>query len=328
MAGISETRTWESLLTTTAALYRKQMIDNIFDVAPLLSWVTGKLGDKISRKNKRSMKRVEKGGESIVEHLMYGTNSTTKPYSGHEVFDTTPQEGMTIARYAWKYYGSTVSMSGGDLRANRGESALIKLMKAKFDQCELSLRDTLNTDLFLDGTGSSSKALLGLNALVSSTVTIGGLAPTTFAWWKSSVTASAGSFAANGIQKMRTTMNTLTFGSDSPDLILCDQTTYESYEAKIGDSQRIIDMGTADLGFESLTYKKIPVIFDRDCQAGTMYFLNSNYLNWVVMEGADMEIREFKQAFDSDSYLAPIILQAAFTTNNRRKLGVITGFTA
>ena len=45
MAGVSETRTWDALLTTTLANYRKKLIDNIFDTYPTLSWLNGKLGE-------------------------------------------------------------------------------------------------------------------------------------------------------------------------------------------------------------------------------------------------------------------------------------------
>ncbi|MDE2015954.1 MAG: hypothetical protein KGJ89_05010 [Patescibacteria group bacterium] len=44
-----------------------------------------------------ALKRTIDGGESIVEHLLYGKSSAVKSYSGAEVLDTTPQEGLTIA---------------------------------------------------------------------------------------------------------------------------------------------------------------------------------------------------------------------------------------
>lgn len=64
--GLVETRTWNDVLTTTLANYRKQLIDNIFDVYPLLSWLNGKLG--IAMRG-ASVKRVIEGGESIVKLL-------------------------------------------------------------------------------------------------------------------------------------------------------------------------------------------------------------------------------------------------------------------
>ncbi len=84
MAGLSETRVSDSLLTTTLANYREKMVDNIFDVYPLLSWLNGKLGNAMRGD---SVKRTLDGGESIVEHLLYGQNSTVKSYAGSESLD-------------------------------------------------------------------------------------------------------------------------------------------------------------------------------------------------------------------------------------------------
>ena len=86
MGGIAESRTWDSLLTTTLANYRKTLVDNIFDDYPFLSYINGKLG-KAMRGG--SIKRTEAGGESIVEHLLYAMNSTVKSYAGAETLDTT-----------------------------------------------------------------------------------------------------------------------------------------------------------------------------------------------------------------------------------------------
>ncbi len=44
MAGVTESRTYDALLTTTLANYRKQLVDNIFDDYPFLSYINGKLG--------------------------------------------------------------------------------------------------------------------------------------------------------------------------------------------------------------------------------------------------------------------------------------------
>lgn len=87
MAGVSETRTWDALLTTTLANYREKLIDNIFDTYPFLSWLNGKLGVAL-RGTKR--KRTEDGGETIVEHLLYEVSSAVKTYSQYELLDVTP----------------------------------------------------------------------------------------------------------------------------------------------------------------------------------------------------------------------------------------------
>lgn len=79
MAGVSETRTIDSLLTTTLSEYRANLQDNIFDTYPLLSWLNGKLGMAL-RGN--SVKKTLDGGVDIIEALLYEMNSTVDSYSG------------------------------------------------------------------------------------------------------------------------------------------------------------------------------------------------------------------------------------------------------
>lgn len=87
MPGIAETRTYDALLTTTLANYRQQMIDNITDDYPTLSWLMGKLGKALT--GEARLKKLD-GGESIVEHIFYEFSSAVNSYSGYDVIDLTP----------------------------------------------------------------------------------------------------------------------------------------------------------------------------------------------------------------------------------------------
>jgi len=327
--GVSETRNIDAVLTTTLANYRDKLYDNIFTHYPYLSWLNGSLGDVMRTdraKNddgEREVKRVVSGGETIVEQLLYGKSSAVKSYAGYDVLDTTPQDGMTIARFNWKQYAATITISGLEKRNNMGESQLIDLLQAKTTQAEMSLRDMMSTDSFGDGTGNNSKTFTGLKALVSTTATVGGLSPTTFTWWASQAQTAA-SFAANGLAAMRTLYNSCTFGNDRPSIGFTTQTVYEYYEALMNPLERITDTKVADLGFENLRFKGVPILWDRSCTAGLMYFLNSKYINLVVHEEADVVTKPFVTPENQDASTASILFQGNTTVNNRRMHGVLT----
>ena len=325
MSGITESRTYDSLLTTTLANFREKLVDNIFDNFPLLSWLNGQLGQAM-RGN--SVKRVIDSGESIVEHILYGVNSTAKSYSGAETLDTTLQEGMTIARFNWKQYSASIGITGLEKRSNQGEAAIIRLLESKTQQSVMSLRDQLSQGAWSDGTGNSSKDLTGLQAIVDSTTTVGGLAPATFTWWAANETASAGSFAATGLEKMRTTYNTISYGNDKPDAIFTDQDVFEYFEKALQPQERYSNTNAANSGFANLTFKGIPLLWDRDCPDKEMYFLNSKYLNLVVHRDADISTGPFQTPENQDVSTAQILFQGNMTTNNRRMLGKITGFSS
>lgn len=325
MSGVSETRTWDAVLTTTLSNFQKTLEEQIFDDYPMLSWMNGKLGMAMRG---ASVKRPLDGGESIVEHLLYEQNSTVDSYSNYEVLDVTPQDGMTKALYNWKQYSGSITISGLEERNNQGEAKMIDLLGAKTEQTRLSLRDRMSRDAYADGTGNGSKNLTGLAALVSDTATVGGIAPGTYDWWKANVTTAAGSFAATGRAKMNTTFNNITYGNDKPDFIVTDQTTFEYYETSLVDQKRFVNSMAADAGFTNLGFNGVPVFFDRDCTAGYMYFLNSKYIKWNVHRDADFITTPFVKPENQDAKTANILYQGNMSTANRRKLGVIQGFTA
>lgn len=329
MPGVSETREQDAVLTTTLANYRNKLIENIFDVYPFLSWLNGKLGVAMRGS---TVKEVKPGGESIVEQLLYEQNSTVKSYSGWEQLDTTAQDGMTIARFSWKQYAAAIGINGHERRVNRAEQQLLNLYKAKIMQAEMSLRDRLSRDAFSDGTGNGSKNLTGLAAICSATTTLGGLSPTTFTWWQPYVAASVGSFATNGIDAIRTGVNTISRGNDGPDAMFTDQTNHERYESALQTKQQYTYVGTndkaGDAGFKTLAFRGIPIFFDRDCTANTLYMLNSRYLKFAVLEGADFATGPFITPENQDGGVAQIIFEGNLVTNNRRNLGRLAGFSA
>ena len=323
----SETRTWNDILTTTLAIYRPKMIDNIFDVYPFLSYLNGNLGIGI---NGRKLMRVETGGESILEPLLFDENSTADFYSRYGILNVTPQEEYTNARYDWRQASVSITIDGLSERSNAGKFAVINLLKSKIKSSELSLRKKLSTAAWGNGTVNGKPAFDGLQKAISTTTTLGGINPGTSGneWWQAKVITGAGSFAATGISKMKSTFNDLTFGNDKPDVIFTTQSIYEFYEAAVQPIQRVQNTKVADLGFQNFTYKGVPLLFDRDCPSGEMYYINSEYITYVVHKDANMKTTPFVKPTNQDARTAQILLQANITYNNRRKLGVIRGFTA
>jgi hypothetical protein len=169
---------------------------------------------------------------------------------------------------------------------------LINLLEAKIQQLVLSFQSRMSEDAYSDGTGNGGLNLTGLEAIVDADSTLAGLAPGTYPWWASTETTS-GSFAAQGINDMRTIFNTLSWGNDKPDIIFTTQTIFEYYEKALQPQERFIGNAAADAGFMNLTFKNVPVVFDRDCTSGVMYFLNSKYIALKVHQDADMKTSEF-----------------------------------
>ncbi len=322
MAGLAESRTYDALLTTTLANYQKKLADNIFDEYPLLSWFNGKLAGALKRSK---LKRSLDGGESIVEQIMYEMSSAVKSYSGYETLDLTPQEGMTIARYAWRQYAVGITISGLERRSNQGEAKMIDLLEAKTKQAEMTLRDRLSRDFW--GSNADGKSVDGLGLIVASSGTVGALSATTVTWWVGTATAS-GSFAAQGLKDMRTLYNTLSYGNNSPDGIFAPQAVFEYFESALQPQERYVNQEAANSGFQNLTFKNVPLFFDRDATSGTIHMLNSRNIKWTVHKDADFETTPFVTPENQDASSSTILVQGNLTTDERRKHGKLTGITA
>lgn len=319
----------DSVLSTTLANYSKTLSDNIFRANPLFHYLVGQhptvAGQDIQT---RGQMKIINGGESIVVPLLYEKNSTAKSYSKYGVIDTTPQEGITSARFLWKQTAATITISGLEERQNAGsDTRVINLLESKAKQAQMSMQEELNRQAFGTGTDSSAD-LTGLQTICATTGTTGGISRTGNAWWQGKVTASAGSFAAGGVDAMRTMYNNVTRGSDKADLIISDQTTFERYEKTLAPQERFNDTMFADAGFTSLKFKSCPITFDLYCPSGSMYFLNSQYLNLYVHSDANMTTTAFVTPENQDAKTAKILFMGELTVSNASRQGVITGFTA
>lgn len=313
---------YDAILSTTLSNYRDKFADNLSQSFFLLYWLTGK-----------GRKRTEKGGESIIEQLMYGLNTTVRSYDGYETLDTTPQEGLTAAKYPWKQVAATISISGKEERQNSGEEKIISLLESKVMQSEISMRNEMNRMFFGDGTGNSSKDLFGLQLLVEDGTAWGTLAGidrslASNAWWRNQFIGTVGSFATNGIDKMRTLYNSASRGNDHPDFGVTDQNTFEYYEKVLQPLERFLDKKTGDAGFENLKFKGMVFGFDEQCTAGYLWMLNSKWISWVVNSDADLKETPFVTPENQDARVAKILLMANLVVNYSAGLGLMNGITA
>ena len=327
MPGISVTDVYDSLLSTTLRNYSRQLRDNIFIKFPFLNWLRSK--DRVQH---------EDGGTYIMEHLLYGKNTTIKAYADYEILDTTPQEGITMAQYNWKEYGGTIAISRAERRKNSGKQRLLNLLDAKTQQAEMSLKDKLTTDLFANISSTPAKAIDGIFLHASntpSTTTLGSVSGVTYTWWRNQQ-ADVGAYANNLEDKLRTGYNNASAGgADFPDGIMCSQTAYEYYESLgVGGKRFVNEQKTMDLGFEVLQYKGADMFWDGGMSSNvpatgeSIVLLNSGAIRLVIDSESDFVTTDFIEPENQTATVAKILAMLNLCTNNRRKLGLLHGIDA
>lgn len=300
----------------------KELQDNIFDNIPLYYYM----------KRQNLIKKVD-GGESFEIPLLYGTNSTAAWYSGYDILDTTPQDGITVAVYQWKEMAASVAMSGKELRQNGGTATRVfNLLDAKVKQARMTLEDMLNADTFSNSDGNGIE---DLTTIIDVDTTVGGINSTTYTWWDAKV-QTATDFngvigTGDGIPKMISAFNDATYRRDAPRLIVAHQTPYEVYEQLILPNERWVnDRDMADAGFKNLEFKGATFFFDRDAPfvagaSGEMYFINPEYLYLVVDSELNFHMTEFIRPSDQNARVAQILWMGELVCSNRSRQAVVKG---
>lgn len=304
-----------SLIATTLSTYGKVLADNIHRAIPAFAWLSIK-------------KRVtEEGGATIVRSVVYGSNSTAGFYSSDDVLDTTIQDNFTASQWQWRQAAASIAVTGRIELQNAGKAQVIDYAKAQIDNALASLKEAIDIKLF--SSLQSGPNITPLNAIISNTGTVGDINGGTNSWWQATQTSS-GSFASRGLSDLRTAWDNVAvkMPAGGPDLILSDQTSYEAYEATLTPTVRYSDVNMGDLGFSNLKYKDAVWTWDPNATVGNVYLLNSKALELVQHQGRLFTMSEWVKPANQDLKVAQIFWAGELTTNNRRKLGLLTGVTA
>ena len=307
---------FNAILSTTLQNYQPTLVDNIFKDLVLLNHL-----------NEKGRVRVEEGGTQIIEPLMYAVNDTVATYSGYDTIDLTPQDGISAAEYDWKQMAASIAISGREEAKNRGTEAIIKLLNAKIMQAEMSLKSTLNAQLFGSAAGGNDFNGLG-NIVGTQNNTVGGINSTTNTWWNP--TQATNMAATLSLANMADVYNRASKGSDVPDLIVTNTSLFEKYESLLTNNVRYQDVSKANAGFQNLMFKQTPIVFDLELAVDTsdapMYFLNTKYLKLTGLNGYWFSTSEFMNGTVAgvDARYALVLAYGQLTCSNRARQGYIT----
>lgn len=319
----SPNSTFTELVSTTFRKHSKEIKDNV-----------SKNNAMIARIMKKGNYRREDGGLTIVAPLDYQSNSTYQRYSDWDVLNISQSDVITAAEFQWRQIALNVVASGRELRINSGDSRIINLAKARVKNAIRTFKNNFSSDAYSDGTLSNQ--INGLQALISDagTGTVGGIDSSVWGFWANAVQSAAAPLQGGGAVTVSATtiegqimlplwLNQVR-GDDKPDLIVASNDWYSFFESSQVSIKRYVDADMAQAGFQNLKYKTATVIFDggSGIPAAHMYFINTEYLELVVHQDADLEIMPEMKPYNQDGEVIPIIWMGNLVTSNRRLQGV------
>src|SRR5512139_343372 len=315
----SPNSSFTEIVTTSLQGYSGELADNVTNHNALLR--------QIDRKGNKTPAT----GRSIVQEIEYAANSTVAWYSGAETLDISPSDIFTAAEYNYKQLAGNVTVTGLEQIQNSGKEAVHNLLSSRMKNLERSMKNTMATSLYADGTLSSGKDLGGLKLIVAdvNTNTVGGISGTTYTWWQNyvydfSVNVTASATSTNIQHGMNLTWINTIRGSDKPDIIVADSAFYLFYLESLTANQRFMDDKGAGAGFTNLVYQgNVPVIYDDQCPSHHMYFLNTDYLFMRPAKGREFVPLGEKSSINQDALVMPVVWAGNMTCSNRKRQGVI-----
>lgn len=314
---------FDDIITSTLQRRSAKLADNLSNNTALLF------------KMKRSGKsRPFPGGRTIVEEIAFTGPGNYTRYSGYDTLETTMDAMLTAAEYNIKQSAVSVSMSGLEMLQNAGPDAIIDLMGGRIENAEREMLNSLSTDVYSDGTATSSKQVGGLQLLIgdAGTGTVGGIVSGTYTWWKNQFYDFSTEGVTAGPSTIQRAMNTLYLqcsrNRDHPDLIVADNTYYRHYWESLQAHQRFSNPELAQAGFENLKFMGSEVVFDGGisgaCPSNHMYFINTQYLHFRPHSKRNMvPLNPDRYAINQDAVVKFIAWAGNMSTSCRKLQGVI-----
>lgn len=318
----TRTQLIDDLFTVTWDDVSREVVDQAFQVTPFWSTMVEK---------GRIKEKMPEGNYWEVPIRYAKQDQNTKWFGRGSTFGKAEKESLTRLRFQARNLGTSVVRFWDDDRKNRGQAQLIDYVEEKVNNTKDSLVDSLETDAFVQNSDSLSMTSLStLIATAPTTGTVGEVDRSTFEELRNNASDFTGKTVDTDLLATMTTM----FNDCSkwkagtrraPDIIITTQSIYESYEGIARALQMIStsDSIQASLGFGDLKFKGVPIFWSPECEAGKMYFLNTEHLTVFVDPANYFTMTEWKSAQDSLDRVAQIVAVMQIGCDNFRKQGVI-----
>lgn len=342
MPPVSVTQDWDSIASTTLYNWSKTIPDNIGTSNKLVYWL---------RNQSKQYKLIDDLGQFMVMPLRY-ENSQADSYSKYDPLSVTPIDGHTASLWNWRQGSSPIVISEFERKQNSGKAKMFDLLEAKTNQAEDGIMEFFGKAL-MQGNGinggnlydayqsgaNSSQFIEPLPNIIrydpTASASIGNINQATYSWWRNQLYAGNGFTTFAGfIKALRKLYNDCTRGAGgSPDFSLCDQGTFELYEAALTTFHQNQSYANADIPFDNLKLRGNTIMWDEyvpdvynntvAVTNGSLFMMNGKFLTLKVHRATNFSTTEFRVPTNGDSRVAHVLVIAQVGTGHRRKHGVM-----
>lgn len=210
-----------------------------------------------------------------------------------------------------------ISISQDEIEAVRGEAEVIDLLTDKLSELENIAKEQIARDIIY-GTGTNNEPV-GLETILTQGNNLYGISETTYPRWRPvNIDAATTPFGPLNTDEALLETFTTTSGNDTgirkidlflnyvieqiknedstlnPNIIATTTHIYGLIKKAFFPQVMLQDEELVDIGFDNIKYSGITIITDDFMPARTMYVLDTNYIEFLVKRGKDMNITDFK----------------------------------
>lgn len=336
-----------TLSTCIDRIYSRQLRDNFFLGTPFWAMLSEN-EDPVG------------GGRQIVDQISY-TNSPNAGVWGGGVAQLNAAfiNNATESVFNPCYYYFSVAVPETDEIQNSEPAQIIDIVEAQIELAEMSLRNTMGSDVFGDGSlVNGFPSLAGLKAIITfgsdpTPGAYGGIsrigssgsqkapvgdaafwnsnpvainANTTVTRWKGSQTF--GNTTTLDIPSLQKEFSFCTVNNMAPDLMVASMRTYNAYYNLLLNVMRQAtedDLGKQ--GFTALMFNNCPMVQDDACDDDTIYFLNMRFLKLRPYTKGNFRMTGWRQPADQLVNIKYGIWMGNITCDRPNMLGRLTGIT-
>jgi hypothetical protein len=337
--------------TTIAALALDKLSDKIADA---ISTANAAL---YFYKKKGNWEGTKSGGKQLRKSVMYQLQ-TIRPIGSFGSVNVNPIDSHTSVYFDWVQTAVPVSFSDMEEFKTSGDESIETIVKAKYAQAKASLDDFFSKALLqgqgmVDGVSLTTEVTSPLDGsafidpifkfaplLNTAANSVGGVDPSTNAWWQNQVVDSSASTLGAFLAELRTLHVRCQRGGGgadkAPDFHLVDERTYNVYEKALSVFHQNQSYAKADIPFENVLFKGKPVIPDElmpdlknlvvnieTNDKGTWFMGNSEFMGFMYDSGKSFKMGPNVRPNNQLVTSALMPVRGTHWCNNRRKLGVI-----
>lgn len=324
--------TIDEISAVTEKLYLPLIADNVMNSNPFMA-----------RQWQRGPKL--RGGLGIHTPLMYQKIGSAGAVRGFEPMTIDADDQLTAVVFDWKEYYAAIVLSKRETLQNTGDAEMLSHISAKSQMAEMTLRDLMGTGMFSDGTLLSGRAIDGIEGVMSTTNTYPnsggnsvGIDRSVETWWQPAVRAANWGTALYGVGGalsattaflgLQALIGKCTQQPNTPTMLLTTQLGFDTIFSAYEDNQRFEDTGMASLGFETILFRRVPIVVDSHITAGNrVYALNENFLQLVTHQDENFRFAPFREPINQKAMVGFIFWTGNLVCNDPRFQGCCLNFT-